>query len=65
MHHPSDACCGRIPIEFPIEPTAPPLPTNRDFVPLLGRLPSTRVDGTVMQASEKPAQLETLAGNAI
>ena len=28
MHHPSDACCGRIPIEFPIEPTAPPLPTT-------------------------------------
>jgi hypothetical protein len=32
---------------------------------LLGRLPSARVDGGVMQASEKPAQLETLAGNAI
>src|SRR5215472_5662936 len=28
MHHPSDACCGRIPIEFPIKPTAPPLPTT-------------------------------------
>src|SRR3989440_6110314 len=28
-HHPSDACCGQI----PIEPAAPPLPTKRDFVP--------------------------------
>src|SRR5215831_420593 len=28
MHHPSDAYCGRIPIEFPIKPTAPPLPTT-------------------------------------
>jgi hypothetical protein len=29
VHHPSDACCGQI----PIEPAAPPLPTKRDFVP--------------------------------
>src|SRR5215831_17619227 len=29
MHHASDASCRQI----PIEPAAPPLPTNRDFVP--------------------------------
>ena len=54
VHHPSDACCSQI----PIEPAATAVAYYARFraLALLGRLPSARVDGGVMQASEKPAQ---------
>ena len=73
----ANACCGgstispAAPVEthyphraqIPIETVAPPAPNFPRFraSALLGRLPLQRVDRPVIQASEKPAQLQTFA----
>jgi hypothetical protein len=49
--------CGQIPIE-PVAPPAFNFPRFRALA-LFGRLPSQRVDPSVIQASEKPAQQQS------